>query len=106
MDSTDDKAPLQEDSQPGWCEVSSVVTKDEKTLQQVNQAVATLKTLPPPNGISEPAAIKAYYAIFDGPVRWKAGIRTPQETLIPTRKPSLRFKSRERGTSVAPFQMN
>ena len=83
-----------------------MVTKDEKTLELVNRAVAALKTLPPPAGVSEPAAIKAYYAIFDGPVRWKAGSRTPQEVLVSTRKPSLGFKVRERGKSVRTFQMN
>jgi hypothetical protein len=75
-------------------------------LELVERAVATLKTLPPPAGISEPAAIKAYYAIFDGPVRWKAEVRTPQEVLTPVRKPGHGFKSRERGTLVATFQMS
>jgi len=81
------------------------VTKDEKTLQLVNLAVTALKNLPPPVGIVEPVATKEYYAIFDGPVRWKAGIRTPQEVLTLTRKPGLGFKIRERGKS-ATFQTN
>ena len=82
------------------------MTKEEKMLEMVNRAVAILKALPPPAGISEPAAIKTYYAIFNGPVRWKTGIRTPEESLIPARKPGLGFKIRARGMPVATFQMN
>ncbi len=79
------------------------MTKDEKTLELVNRAVATLKSLPPLAGISEPGAIKAYYAIFDGPVRWKAGVRTPQETSVPSRKAHLGSKIHERGKPLITF---
>jgi hypothetical protein len=73
------------------------VTKDEKILELVQRAVAQLKNLPPPAGISDAAALKQYYAIFDGPARWKAEVRIPQEALAPARKLNLSFKVRERG---------
>jgi hypothetical protein len=82
------------------------VTKDEKTLELVQRAVANLKTLPPPAGVSDSAAIKKYYAIFDGQVRWKPGVRIPQEALAPSRKLNLRFKVRERGKPLAATHMN
>jgi hypothetical protein len=77
------------------------VTKDEKNLELVQRALAQLKNLPPPHGVSDAAAIKAYYAIFDGPARWKAEIRIPQETIAPLRKLNLHFKIRERGQPLA-----
>ncbi len=82
------------------------MTKDEKILELVNRAVAHLKNLPPPAGVSDAAAIKEYYAIFDGPVRWKAGVRTPEEAFAPARKARLGFKMRERGKPLAVSQMN
>ena len=81
------------------------MTKDEKTLELVQRAVAQLKNLPPPAGISDAAAIKQYYAIFNGPARWKAGIRTPQESLA-QRKLNLSFKVRERGKPLATTHLN
>ena len=81
------------------------MTKDEKTLELVQRAVAQLKNLPPPAGISDAAAIKQYYAIFDGPARWKAGVRTPQESLAP-RKLNLSFKVRERAKPLATTHLN
>jgi hypothetical protein len=81
------------------------VTKDEKTLELIQRAVACFKKLPPPAGISDAVAIKEYYDIFDGPVRWKTGIRTPQETLAPPRKLNLSFKIREREKPLATTRM-
>ncbi len=81
------------------------MTKDEKILELVQRAVAQLKNLPPPAGISDAAAIKQYYAIFDGPARWKAGVRTPQEALAP-RKLNLSFKVRERGKPLVTTHLN
>jgi hypothetical protein len=71
------------------------VTKDEKTLELVQRAVAHLKILPPPLGVTEASSIKAYYAIFDGPARWKPGIRTPLEEVTPPKKSNRSFKIRE-----------
>ena len=82
------------------------MTKDEKTLELVQRAVAQLKNLPPPASISDATAIKQYYAIFDGPVRWKAGVRIPQEPLAPPRKLNLSFKVRERGKPLATTHLN
>jgi hypothetical protein len=82
------------------------VTKDEKTSELVQRAVAQLKNLPPPFGVNDASSIKVYYAIFDGLVRWKAGIRTPQEEIVPTRKSNLSFKARERATPLATTHMN
>jgi hypothetical protein len=82
------------------------VTKDEKTLELVQRAVAQLKNLPPPASISDATAIKQYYAIFDGPARWKAGARTPQEALAPARKLNLSFKVRERGKPLVTTHLN
>ena len=81
------------------------MTKDEKILELVQRAVAQLKNLPPPAGISDAAAIKQYYAIFDGPARWKVGVRTPQESLAP-RKLNLSFKVRERGKPLVITHLN
>jgi hypothetical protein len=82
------------------------VTKDEKTLELVQRAVAQLKNLTPPVGASDAAAVKEYYAIFDGLVRWKAGIRTPHEAIAPARKVNLSFKIRERGKPLAATHLN
>jgi hypothetical protein len=82
------------------------VTKDEKIIELVNRAVAHLKTFPPPAGVSDAAAIKEYYAIFDAPVRWKAGVRTLEEVFAPVRRASFGFKMRERGKPLAVSQMN
>ena len=82
------------------------MTKDEKNLELVQRAVAQLKTLPPPVGLIEAASIKQYYAIFDGPARWKAGVRTPQEALTPARKLNLSFKVRERGKPLVTTHLN
>jgi len=62
--------------------------------------------LPPPASISDATAIKQYYAIFDGPARWKAGIRTPREALAPARKLNLSFKVRERGKPLVTTHLN
>ena len=82
------------------------MTKDEKTVELVQRAVTQLKNLPPPVGISDAEAIRKYYAIFDGPARWKAGVRTPQEALAPARKLNLSFKVRERGKPLATTHLN
>jgi hypothetical protein len=82
------------------------VTKDEKNLELIQRASAQLKDLPPPAGVSDPAAIKAYYAIFDGLARWKEGIRIPQEIVAPLRKLNLHFKVRERGQTLAATHAN
>ncbi|HEY0256892.1 MAG TPA: hypothetical protein VGC39_05565 [Candidatus Methylacidiphilales bacterium] len=82
------------------------MTKDEKNLELVQRAVAQLKALPPPVGLIEAASIKQYYAIFDSPARWKAGIRTPQEALAPAKKLNLSFKIRERGKPLASPHLN
>jgi len=82
------------------------VTKDEKTLERVQRAVAHLKNLPPPVSISDAAAIKRYYAIFDGPVRWKAGVRTPQEAVASSRKLNLSFKIREQTKPLVTTDLN
>ena len=82
------------------------MTKDERTLELVLRAVARLKNLPPPIGVEDPAAIKKYYAIFDGAARWKAGVRTPQEATAPAKRPKLNFKARARGVPLAATQMS
>ena len=82
------------------------MTKDEKTLELVQRAVAHLKNLPPPAGVSDAFAIKQYYSIFDGQVRWKPGVRTPQEALAPSRKLNLSFKIRERGKPLVTTLLN
>jgi hypothetical protein len=82
------------------------VTKDEKTLELVQRAAAQLKNLPSPEGISDAAATKKYYAIFDGPARWKAGLRIPQEALAPARKLNLSFKVRARGKPLVTTHLN
>ena len=82
------------------------MTKDEKTLELVQRAVVQLKNLPPPAGISDAAAIKQYYAIFDGPARWKAVVRTPQEAMAPGRKLNVSFKVREGGKPLATTHLN
>ena len=84
------------------------MTKDERTLELVLRAVARLKNLPPPIGIDveDPAAVKKYYSIFDGAVRWKAGVRTPQEATAPAKRPKLNFKARARGVPLATTQMS
>jgi hypothetical protein len=82
------------------------VTKDEKILELVQRAVAHLKNLPPPTSITDAVSIKRYYAIFDGPARWKPGVRTPQEALAPARKLNLSFKFRERGKPLVTIHLN
>ena len=82
------------------------MTKDKNNLELVQRAVAHLKNLPPPFGINEASAIKEYYAIFDGPVRWKPGIRTPREEIIPAKKANRSFKVRERESSFATAPTN
>jgi hypothetical protein len=82
------------------------VTKEEMTLELVQRAVAHLKNLPPPAGISDAVAVKQYYAIFDCPARLKAEVRTPQEALAPSRKFNLSFKIRERATPLVTTHMN
>jgi len=82
------------------------VTKDERTLELVLRAVARLKNLPPPIGVEDPAAIKKYYFIFDGAVRWKAGVRTPQEAAAPAKRPTLKFRAHERGIPLATAPMS
>lgn len=82
------------------------MTKDDKTLEVVQRAVAHLKNLPPPVGVSDAVAIKQYYAIFDGQVLWKPGVRPPQEALAPSRKFNLRFKIRERGKPLVTTHLN
>jgi hypothetical protein len=82
------------------------VTKDDKTLELVQRTVAFLKTLAPPAGMSDATAVRAYYAIFDGPARWKKEIRNPQENLASAGKSNSRFKIRGRGTAFATTHMN
>ena len=84
------------------------MTKDERTLELVLRAVARLKNLLPPIGIDveDPAAVKKYYSIFDGAVRWKAGVRTPQEAAAPAKRPTLKFRARERGIPLATAPMS
>lgn len=77
------------------------MTKDEKNLELVQRAVAQLKNVPPPAGVEDSAAIKKYYAIFDGPVRWKAGVRPLQEAPTPAKKSNGSFKIRQRGMPLA-----
>jgi len=68
------------------------VTKDEKISELVQRALETFKTHPAPGALQEPAAISAYYAVFNSPARWKPGIRTPQEIPSLAVKKTLRFK--------------
>ena len=68
------------------------MTKDEKTLDLIRQAVETFKIHAAPATLKEPASIQAYYAFFNSPAIWKPGNRTPQETLAPAAKPTTRFK--------------
>ena len=56
--------------------------------------------------ISDATAIKQYYAIFDGPARWKAVVRTPQEAMAPGRKLNVSFKVREGGKPLATTHLN
>jgi hypothetical protein len=82
------------------------VTKDERNIELVQRAVVQLKNLPPPFGVKDASAIKEYYKIFDGPARWKAGIRTPQEEIVPVRKTNRNLKPREHGRSFAAAPLN
>ncbi len=68
------------------------VTKDEKTSDLIQRAVETFKIHAAPAMLNDPAAIQAYYAVFDSPAIWKPGNRTPQETLVPAAKMTTRFK--------------
>ena len=68
------------------------VTKDEKLSELIECAVARLRVLPPPVGMTDAAAISAYYDIFKSPAHWKAGVRTPQETTVPNGKLASSFK--------------
>ena len=68
------------------------MTKNEKTSELIEQAVETLKVHTPPTTFKEPAAITAYYAIFNTPPVWKPGIRIPQEVDAPAAKKPARFK--------------
>ena len=68
------------------------VKKTEKTLELIRRAVETLKIHAAPVTLNEPASVTAYYAVFDSPVIWKPGTRTPQEIPGPAVKLSARFK--------------
>jgi hypothetical protein len=49
--------------------------------------------------------LETYYAFFDGPARWKAGIRIPQDTIAQLRL-NLHFKIREQGPHLAAAHVN
>jgi hypothetical protein len=68
------------------------VTKDEKISESVRRAVETFKLHAAPVMLNEPAAITAYYAVFNSPAIWKPGTRTPQEMFAPAVKMTARFK--------------
>lgn len=68
------------------------MTKNDKLLDLIQRVVTKLKAQAPPTGMTDVSAISAYYQIFKGPARWKAGIRTPQEMEVPVGKLNPPFK--------------
>jgi len=66
--------------------------KDEEKSELVRLAVEAFKIHAAPQAFKEAAAITAYYAFFNNPAFWKAGIRAPHETDVPAVKMSARFK--------------